>query len=257
MSKEFHKAILIVTNHFTVEPVNPKIVYANQHFLNMLGCNLSDIEKQDPSKVFKNWNNNEFIQEIVNCVEQKINWVGDLQVIDKNSKISARKFVITPVYNIKNDINFYSCSTLIDADLCTNADDCLDGYVDSMSEFYEHFQSVCEKSPANLLRMDTSGNINYINSHAQKHFNLNIGCNLFEIIEDNANKIKRSFSDKNILGKVSKINFDFFSDQSWSVQCKFWPINDDQNNIIGYSAVLIDNTKRKDITKQLLALKGV
>lgn len=255
MSEEL-KAILVVTNHFKIQPVNPKIVFANKHLLNFIGYDLSEITSQGPDKIFKNWNNHEFIQEIVACVENKVNWSGTLIVKDKKGKERKQKFTITPVYGLNGEINFYSCSTLVKAKTCKRLKDgtqvCLDDFVTSMTQYYEHFQQVCTMAPENLLKLDMDGVISYINPHAQEKFNLTLNDNFFNNIKNNSTIID-FFKSNATVGKVSQLSFDV---KECSVKCKFWPISNENGIIVGYSMSLSDITKKREVAKQLLALKG-
>lgn len=254
---EESKAIAVITNHFKEQPVNPKIVFANSHLLNMVGYGLDEVASCDPSKIFANWNNHEFIQEIVACVENKVSWVGTLIVLGKDGKQKKQKFTITPVYGLDGDINFYSCSTPVKSKKCAKNVDgsfsCLDDFVTSMTQYYEHFQQVCVMAPENLLKIDIDGKITYINPHAQEQFNLSTGDNVFDIVSSSKNKIIDFFKSNGVVGKVSKIDFDM---NSCSVKCKFWPISSDNKTISGYSLSLTDITKRREVARQLLAMKG-
>jgi len=249
------QAILIITNHFKQLPVNTKIVYANKHFLKLLDCDLSDILDSEPVKFLKDWNKDKFITEIVQCVEQGINWRGDLHLIDKNNKIIKKSFTITPVYGLNGDINFYSCSTAVD-EISKAETNGLDEYIDSINQFYQNFQHICEQSPVNLVKINTKGNIDYCNSQCQKNFGFQTGQNFFKMIENNTS-VKRLFANKKIIGKVNKAKFDIISNgMSIMIECKFWPIIDDDNSITGFSIAISDKTRDKEFANEILALKG-
>lgn len=257
------KGVAIITNHFKEQAVQPKIVYANKYLLNLLGLGLDQIVNQDPSKIFANWNSDQFIAEIVACVDQKISWVGDLDVYTDSSKTSTEKkhFTITPVYNITGDISYYSCTTEVKKSCKTDSEDnliCLDDFISSLWEYQSHFKEVYELAPANLLRINPCGKISYINKHAQERFNIKSGDNMFELIGKRGEEVKQFFNDKQTIGKISKIDFDLTADNKiWSINCRFWPLVDDNGKIFGYSVSLSDITSKRDLTQKLLALKGV
>lgn len=256
---EVCRGILIISNHFKEQPVEPKIVYANKYFLNLIDCNLDKVVNQDPSKIFANWDKDGFIQEIVACVEQKISWIGNLDVFTSGSKCEKKKFIITPVYNIAGEISYYSCTTEVNKKSKKSADDnliCLDDFISSLWDYQSHFKEVYEMAPANLLKIDLKGEINFINKHAQEQFALQPGNNMFSLITEDSSKVKKFFKDKKIIGKVSKIDFDLTSkNQIWSITCRFWPIVDELGVVTGYSVSLSDITKQRDITQKLMALK--
>lgn len=251
---ENFKAVVIITNHFKEQPVFPKIVYANKYLLNSIGYNLQEIADKDPSAIFANWNNDEFISEIVTCVDRKVSWVGDLQVKDKNNKTQTKKFTITPIFNPFGEILYYSCTTEVSAKQCkTNSDGnliCLDDFVNALWEHQAVFKDTYEMAPENLLKIDVDGNITFINKQANESLSLNLGDNLFKIVKDAS--IKKAFKDKNTIGKVTKINFDI---KTMPVSCKFWPLDQD-GKIIGYSISISDITRKRNVAKELLALKG-
>lgn len=257
---EVCKGIAIITNHFKEQPVEPKIVYANKYLLNLIGRGLDKVVNQTPSNIFANWNNDKFIQEIVACVEQKISWVGDLDVVTDSGKTEKKKFTITPVYNISGEISYYSCTTQVKKNCKKDSEDnliCLDDFINSLWEYQSHFKEVYELAPANLLKIDTHGKINFINKHAQEQFALKSGDNMFDLINAGATKVKKFFKDKKTVGKVSKVDFDLATNnQIWSINCRFWPMVDELGDVVGYSVSLSDITKQRDITQKLMALKG-
>ena len=256
------KATLIVTNHFKELPVNPKIVYANKYMLNLSGYDLEEITNQEPQKLFANWNNDSFIQEIVSCVDKKIDWVGELQVITHSGSMVKKIFQITPIYNANNEISYYACSTNSNCSLCEKVQNsnliCLDDYICSLVENQNNYQTIFETAPENLLKIDLNGNIIFANAQSQNHFKLIPGDNIFKLMKNSSKRIQSFFKNKNVKGKVSKIDFEINSNnQVFPVHCKFWLLTDDNNNAVGYSISLSDMTRRLDIAKKILELKGV
>ena len=254
------KGIAIITNHFKEQPVQPKVVYANKYLLNLLGISLEEIVNKSPDKIFSNWNSDKFIQEIVACVEQKISWVGELELKTGKKASEKKKFIITPVYNINGEIIYYSCTTDVKKSRSSKKENdvCLDDFVSSLWEYQSHFKEVYELAPANLLRIDIDGNISYINKHAQDDFHLKNGDNVFNLITSGSSEVKKFFKDKKTIGKISKIDFDLNANNKiWTINCRFWPLVDEANQIIGYSISLSDITKKRVITQKLLALRGV
>lgn len=250
---ENFKGIVIITNHFKEQPVFPKIVYANKYLLNLIGYSLEAITNQDPSKIFTNWNNNDFITEIVTCVDQGISWVGDLVVSKKDGKTQTKKFIITPVKNAVGEIMYYSCSTDIAQKHCklvSGDTNCLDDFVNTLWEYQAVFQDTYNLAPESLLKIDLEGSITYMNDLAQKQFSLTKGNNIFKLVNDAS--IKKAFKDKKTIGKVTKINFNL---NNIPVSCKFWPLDLD-GVVVGYSISISDITEKRDVARQLLALKG-
>ena len=260
---ESFKGIIIITNHFKEQPVDPKIVYINKNLLSVLGYTLEDIINLNPEKIFKNWTGDQFIQEIVSCVEQKISWAGNLDVKQKNGKIFKNKFIITPVYTISGDVSYYSCSTEIaqleEIHELPEKDICLDDFISCLWEYQEHFREVCDMAPVNLLKINKIGKIKYLNNQAVEHFGFKVGDNLFDMISQNSSKTKitKFFTDKQTIGKVSKVGFDInYNNKQLNLNCKFWPLADDSKEIKGYSINLSDVSKAKEIVKEFMALKG-
>jgi hypothetical protein len=253
MSENF-KGIAIITNHFKEQPVFPKIVFANKYLLNLMGYSLEEIADKDPSTIFANWNNNEFITEIVSCVDQGISWVGDLVLIKKEGKPQTKKFIITPVVNAHGEIMYYSCSTEISQKHCKLVSggslSCLDDFVDTLWKHQQVFKDTYQLAPECLFKTDLVGNVTYANNLSQSHLKINVGDNLFKLVNDSS--VKKAFKDKKTVGKVTKINFDL---NNMPVSCKFWPL-DDNGVVVGYSISVSDLTKKRDVAKQLLALKG-
>src|SRR5271166_762281 len=127
------KGIAIITNHFKDQTHPPKVVYANKYLLNLLGLGLDQVANQDPSKFFANWNSDNFVKEILACVDQKINWAGELDVYTcpKKSATEKKSFTITPVYTVNGDISYYSCTTDVIKNCKTDSEDnlvCLDDF---------------------------------------------------------------------------------------------------------------------------------
>lgn len=144
------QGIAIITNHFKHEGTQPKIVYANKYLLHMLGISLEKVANRDPNKIFANWNNDVFVKEIIACVDQKINWVGELEVY-KNKKrtiTEKKKFIITPVYDVNGNISYYSCTTDVEKNCKTESEDnlvCLDDFVDTLWQYKQVHESNISK----------------------------------------------------------------------------------------------------------------
>lgn len=260
---EIVKAIIIVSNHFKELPVCPKIIYANRYLLDLIGASLENVINKDPSLFFLNWNNDAFIQEIVQCVDQKMSWHGNLEFKDNaHNEIQKAEFTITPVYNVTGEICYYSCTTHIERNVLKSIDDnlvCLDDFVCALWEYHEHFREICELSPANLLKISNDGDVTYANLHALNQFGIKNGDNLFDLITNDLDRIQTAqyFTDKITVGKVSKIDFDIkVNNKEFNIHSKFWPIADMHDKIIGYSISISDITKNKTIAKQILALRG-
>ena len=261
MSNEF-KAVVVITNHFKEQPVNPKIVFGNCHFLATIGYSLDEIGGADPSLIFTNWVKDEFVQEIVACVDNKVSWTGFLNVKNKQGKVTKREFTITPVYDLSGSINFYSCCTMVKNKHCAKNKDgnitCLDDYLNSMTEYYTHFQQACVLAPENFIKLDLSGNITFINQHAQDQFYLETNFNIFDSLDTDKDRVMDFINDTETSGKVRKIEFDIITGTHIaSVKCKCWANVNEQNEVVGHSLSLTDVTKKRNVAKQLMALRGV
>jgi len=143
------KGIAIITNHFNDQANQPKIVYANKYLLNLLGMSLDQIVNQPPTKIFANWDNEIFIQEIIACVNKKVSWFGELDVYTKESVTEKKNFTITPVYDVKGDISYYSCITDVVKNCKTESEDnlvCLDDFVDTLWQYQaKHETNITKK----------------------------------------------------------------------------------------------------------------
>ncbi len=259
MSDEL-KGIIIITNHFKEHPVFPKVVYANNYFLNSIGYLLEEIINKDPSEIFANWNNDEFIQEIVKCVDNKSSWCGELILKSKNGKNKARKFSITPIFTVDGEISYYSCSMKISNKTVCEINtacglECLDKLVDTLSKHQEYYQNIYQINPENIIKIDTVGNVIFTNDQAKENLGIASGENLFKKCLEK--HIKSEFKEKNIKGKVSKTEFSYIlNKKTVFIKAHYWPIYSEENKLSGYSLNLVDISKKKNIKNELLALKG-
>jgi hypothetical protein len=140
------KGIAIITNHFKDTDNQPKIVYANKYFLNLLGVTLEKVVNQDPSNFFANWHTETFVKEIIACVDQKVSWTGDLDVYThpENRTAEKKKFIITPVYDINGSISYYSCTTDVEKNCkCESVDNLigLNDFIDSLWQYKSQYES--------------------------------------------------------------------------------------------------------------------
>lgn len=254
---EYVKAVAIITNHFKEKPVNSKIVYVNNNLLQAIGYNLDELTGKDPEILFHNWYKDHFIEQIVACVDQKVSWAGSLDVNTKTGEKTNLEFVITPIYGIDGNINYYICSGNVlkcNDGVCTPE---LDDYISSMWQYYDHFVGVCKANPSNLIRIDLDGKIVYSTDYTSNQLGLSVNENFFESIFG-GKQVKEEIVHRASIGKVTKLEFEAkIAKKHYEFQSKFWPIADNDHNIIGYAISFSDITERKSIKRQLLALKGV
>ena len=252
------KGTIIITNHFTRDPVLPKIVYANKYLLDFLGTTLETVVGQDPGDIFLNWKRDDFIKQIVTCVENKQNWQGIVDLSIQGIK-HRKNFLITPVFDSGNEISYYSCSTEVPDTFITFEHEnlfVLDNFIACLQSSQEHFKEVCDTTPNNLINIDMQGTVVYANNSAIESLGLNVGDNLWAATSE-SKSLQDEFSVRAEKGRVRQTQLEVIAKGkmiAWD--CKYWPTTDSQDSITGYALSLTNNTRNYHIAKQFEALKG-
>lgn len=251
---------IIITNHFKSVDAKPKIVYANNNLLSYLGYKLSEIIDKKPDTIFLNWTEENFKEQIIQCVDDKKDWFGSITLKRKNKKSAITKdFAITPVFGLSGEISYYSCRTLIEEhEIAKNTKTPLDDFIGSLWESQKEFSEIYVNSPADLLKIDLKGIITFANLSAQRNFAFEVGQDLFsDVVNDEFSKVYSFFKDNENIDEQTKLILTLEKNhKELFLECHFTPLFDSTKHISGYSVSIRDISKRKEISKKLLALKG-
>lgn len=257
------ESIVIFTNHFDTGVINPKIVYANQEFLNLSGFNLEEIIGQSPCSLVHNQNNSSVTKEVIKTLTKKRPWEGPVIIQDKFEQEQVVYFKIIPVINFDDDVLYYACigqqfENFKKDDFCRlGACSYLNKFIDSIFEQTKYFKEISEKMPTGLWRIDLEGNILYSNKTSREHFGLKMETNLYDYIPSEEHMfVKKMFKNCPKKTKVNNITFRMKNkNQTLWAGCQYWPIfkND---KIVGFSGTIKDVTNEQILIQHLQELKS-
>jgi PAS domain-containing protein len=253
--KQTSQSVIIFTNHLTDEIVDPKIVYANQKFLDSTQFELKDLIGKNPSQFIRNGCKNTNIENIVQTIagQNKSTWSGTLQMVVKNSK-EFRTFIlnIIPVVNYDHNTMFYACfGDLIEEYEANTDDDCdrhLDSFVSGLLEQANVFKDFTDQMPNGVWRCDTLGKPIYLNPIMHTVFGINKRMNMFKFMGESFETLART--------RYEKLTFLNEKTNQW-ISCHVWPILQD-GVIVGFCGTFKDVTNEHQMLTQLeeISTKG-
>ena len=252
--------VVIITNHFS-KGKEPKIVYANQQFLNLVGCSIDEIFNLHPKNLFSAKNSENIMDEIKQTVIEHKTWEGPIVVNHKDGEHQVLYFNIVPVHNLTKEILYYACfgreikvqeEQVCDKVTCQH----LDNFVNSLFTQNKYLNDINENLPTGIWRIDSSFEVVYSNPVSQGQFGLINESNFFDnILHTEHRFVKTMLNNSGTEQKINRMTFRIKKDDTiiW-VGCDFWPVLED-DNIVGYAGTFKNVTNEQMLVKQLQVFK--
>lgn len=251
--------IVIITNHFDLGVVDPRMVYANDEFLKLVGLEMDQVIGESPCMLFGERTDRGLLDLIKNTVMKKINWEGVITIYDSLKNPIDIKLRVIPVVNPVDEIMYYSCFieyAHAACDISNNECKVLNSFVDSLFEHYDYFQNLSEESPQPMMRMDERGKILYVNHEARNLFAMQAGTNIEDSLHpDDVKFIERTLATTRTENRTTKATFRLYKNGQY-IWCtgSFWNINKNEKSI-GIGATLKDASSEAQLLQQLQQLK--
>src|SRR5690606_14700616 len=132
----------------------PTIAYANEEFLNVIGCNIDEIIGKNPRNMFGKQTDKQLIDEIKTVLKENRTWQGPIIVYDKDANHQVLYFNIVPVYNFVNEVMYYACfGSKIDETkehYNAKADAHLDNFVNTLFAQNNYLRDISEQIPTGI-----------------------------------------------------------------------------------------------------------
>lgn len=257
---ESKEPVVIITNHFA-KGQEPKIAYANEEFLSLVGYTIDEVFNTNPKEIFTNKLNENIVEEIKQAVMQHTTWEGPIVVHGKNGSNEVLYFNIVPVQNVANETMYYACfGNRIEAasgQLYNKASKKhLDNFINTLFAQTNYFKDFSDNLPTGIWRIDANFNVVYANQIASNIFGFAQDTNLFDAILHAEHGFVRTMLNNS--GSEQKINHMTFRVKKegtviWA-GCDFWPVIEN-NQLVGYSGTAKNVTNEALLVKQLQVFK--
>lgn len=246
--KQSNQSVLIFTNHIKENIASPKIVYANDIFLDKCGLSFEDIEGRSPVELLRKDACDSYLKKVANTIAANKTWTGVIELNPTKDQSLTFYTDIIPVCDFDNKVMYYSCfAELIEEyQKCnSNSSKCesLDTFVDALVEKADVFKGFADEMLVGMWRSTMTGEITYVNKSMTEYFGLSVGENIFTICDESPSDIPQNSAKKII----------FNHNKKW-IKCRFWTTKED-NILNGFCGTFQDVTPEYAIIDEIKKIK--